>query len=499
MCNISRRSFLKGLGAAGVVGATHFGPGVSFVRASMCEGVDRILVVIHAFGGMDNINMLPPRGSTGSVYEAYVTSNPTLGIRDHQQLVLPSSVAGSATFGIHPALAEFASVASGTAGLPTGYGVAFFNQVGFRDSAGLDITNTSHDFATEQFAAGHPVPGALPPTVTAGSGWLGRFAEGYCNGLFNVINLDSAPRYTKGDGVTVLRGGGLAGFKYWDDRGIYGGSQYIGRNQYQRDLLSEFNSLGATNMHAPQLMFRNTQESSDQAVALLQTTQLGYSAPPAGTYQYFNGESASSPALDPFQQYKDVAACVKDFRNTRARVFTLRAGNFDTHSGAGSIQNGVYGPIFRATQPDGTPGSFLGPQAGLLHRLARGVVGMLRDIERFRAVDPAIPQVTVAIVTEVGRMMENRSMLGTAPNYGSDHGQAGACIVVGAGVRNGIYAQYTPEMYLSGPWSPNHLRAQFDVRMVYRDLVERFMNRSGAGLFPGEYPTNYVAGGSIFI
>ncbi|MFM1847325.1 MAG: hypothetical protein RL417_799 [Pseudomonadota bacterium] len=71
--------------------------------------------------------------------------------------------------------------------------------------------------------------------------------------------------------------------------------------------------------------------------------------------------------------------------------------------------------------------------------------------------------------------------------------------VVGAGVRNGIHANYTPEMYLPGPWSPNHLRAQFDVRMVYRDLLERFMNRSGAGLFPGEFPSTYVPGGSIFI
>ncbi len=487
MKQISRRTLLKGLGAMGATSALGWSPSISFAQALSCENVNRVLIVLHASGGMCNNSLLPPRTSNAA-YEAYLSQYPLLGLRENQQLAFGSSVLGGAQFGLHPAFEEIHAIANGASGVP-GIGAAFFNQVGFRNSAGGDVTDRSHEVATQQFAAGDPQPGALASPLASGSGWVGRFAQNYCSGAFNMVNLSGISRFSKAPDVGVLSGGSLEGFKYADDAGVYSSAHYIGRNQFQRDMTHAFNFAGGVSMHPAQNMFHTMHESADQAVELLASTRQSYTAPPSGTYTSYPGEH---PRLH--QQFKDAAALIRDHQNTRVRLIALRWGNFDTHSGAGSIQNGTYGPVFRDSD-----GRFLGPQASLLNSLARGIAGLFRDLHRLRMADSSIPEVVLLVTSEVGRTFENKDQANGVANHGTDHGQASASIVVGSGVRNLVHANYTPTMFTNpAPWSP-WLTAQVDTRMIYRDIAERFMNRNGAPLFTGNYPTNYVQGGSIFL
>lgn len=466
---ISRRDFIRGLSAAGLAAAAL--PRSFAFAAGSCEEIDRVLVVLHLNGGVCNNSLLPPRES--GVFEAYRSQYPTLHIPLAEQLPLTSTV------GLHPAMAHIHSLYAGTAGL-SNIGVAAFNQVGFLRSNGADATDRSHEIATQQHAAGSIIPGQGD-----GSGWIGRFAREYCANDYNLINLAGTARLTRADGVPVLSGRRLADFPAIDDG--FSGSTF---NNFRRDQVAAFNSAGGTNSHPAQLMFQATSESARAASAQISAIRTAYlnDPPPAGTYIDRPGESWNLNT-----KFQDAAALIRGSAQSRVKVITLELVGFDTHSGQGALVDGVYGSLFTLDH------SYLGPQANLIDKVDRGIFGFFKDLARLRAAGHSIPEVVVLVTSEVGRSFENQDRVAGLPHFGTDHGQSGACLVIGSGIQSQVgCANYSASKFLNVPTYERWLRGEMDVRMVYRDIVENFLNRSGAAIFPGDYPTHYVAAGSIF-
>lgn len=469
--SFTRREFLRGITAAGAAAA--FIPrGYAFAGGANCEAIDRVLVVLHLNGGVCNTSLLPPRD--GAVFDAYRSQYPTLHIPLAQQLPLTPLV------GLHPAMENLHKIYTGTAGLD-GIGMAMFNQVGFLHANGADATDRSHEIAIQQHAAGNITPGQGD-----GSGWVGRFAQEYCTSDYNIINLGGISRFSRAADVPVLSGRRLADFPYVNDG--FAGPTF---NQFRRDMAVALNAGAATNSHPAQLMFRATSESAHGASERLGAIQAAYQAdpPPPGTYLDRPGDLWNLNG-----KFKDVAALIRGIGQSRVRVVTLEVIGFDTHSGQGALLNGEYSSLPTAN------GSYLGPQADLIDKVDRGIYGFFRDLQRLRSAGHAIPEVVVLVTSEVGRSFENQDHLNGLPHFGTDHGQSGACLVVGSGVRNQVgYANYTTSKFTNVPQYERWLRGEMDVRMIYRDIVENYLNRNGSMIFPGNYPTQYVAGGSIFI
>ena len=501
---IRRRDFLKGLGAASVIGVSGFTPRTAFAGGFGCEAVDRILLVIHAAGGMNATAALPPTPSS-SAYEGYLSRYPSLHIPGSRQLQFPSVFAGTAGTGLHPALGEILSLTSGPTAL-AGIGAALFNRVGFRRATdGADITSRSHEDATQQYGAGDPVPGVVP----GGTGWVGRFARDYCNSPYNynLINLGGVRRYSKATDVPVLTGGGLASFEHSVDDADFSGTSYIGFNHYRRDILRNING-AVPLMHPAQEMFSSTQTSADEAANRLGSVRTQYEALGKSVYPVsYSIKTTSSGAryaeLHTHQPFMDAAALCYSWQETGTRVITLSHGNFDTHGFEGGYENfdpdAPYSALAQGTVTDADYGSvtaYLGPQANLLQQLANGIVGFFRDLDRMRNhPDPAkrrnVPEVVAIVMPEIGRSWQN--------TVGTDHGTAGGCWVIGNGVRNLVHTNYDLAMFAAPPPTIQWLRAGLDPRVILSDVTGRFLGRNPADIFPGAFPIDgYVAGGSIF-
>lgn len=467
---INRRIFLKGLGALGITSGI-LPRGYALASTNSCEAINRVLVVLHLSGGVCNQSLLPPRQD--SVFEAYRAQYPTLHIPLSNQLQLTGSV------GLHPAMSNLHQIFTGTAGLD-GIGVAVFNQVGFLREDGSDATDRSHEIATQQHAAG-----SINPGQGDGSGWVGRFAQEYCANDYNIINLGGVARFSRAVDVPVLSGRTLADFPFVDD-GMSGPIH----NSFRRDQIEALNSARGTNSHPAQVMFQLTNQSSRAASEQMSAVRAAYLSDPApaGTYIDRPNESWNLNS-----KFRDAAALIRGVAQSRVRVITLEMGLFDTHSGQGALVNGNYGSLFMAN------GSYLGPQAALIDKVDRGIAGFFKDLARMRAAGHSIPEVTLLVTSEVGRSFENQDRVAGSPHFGTDHGQAGACLVVGSRVQSQVgYANYTVSKFTAVPQYERWLKGEMDVRMIYRDIVENFLNRSGSVIFPGNYPTHYVAGGSIF-
>ncbi len=141
-----------------------------------------------------------------------------------------------------------------------------------------------------------------------------------------------------------------------------------------------------------------------------------------------------------------VARCIA--AGVPTRVYSVSLGGFDTHAGEKGTQSRLLGEL------DAALGSFLEVVGGSPR--GRGVV--------------------VAAYSEFGRRVQVNGSAGT------DHGTAGPVLVVGPGVRGGMYGDQPSLTDLDN----GDLRAALDFRDVYATLLQNVLGTEASVVFPGE-------------
>lgn len=109
---------------------------------------------------------------------------------------------------------------------------------------------------------------------------------------------------------------------------------------------------------------------------------------------------------------------------------------------------------------------------GQMKDLANGLDAFMRDLGKEMA------RVTVVVMSEFGRRLEENSGLGT------DHGGGGAMIVMGAGVRGGRCIGDWPGLEKHQLAEPGDLKTTTDYRTVLAELIEKRLGSAGS-VFPG--------------
>lgn len=130
-----------------------------------------------------------------------------------------------------------------------------------------------------------------------------------------------------------------------------------------------------------------------------------------------------------------------------------------------------------------TQGTATGYLAGLFKDLAQAVNAFARDL------GPLLDKTTVVVMTEFGRRIPENSALGT------DHGRAGAWLVLGNGVSGGKVHATWPGLKQDQLEGPGDLRVTMDYRNVLLELSQHVFGQgiSGNVLFPGlEYKATGV-------
>lgn len=146
--NVSRRDFLKGMTAAGVVGLStrlfpSWMPRMAFAQSD--RGTRDVLVVIFQRGGMDGLNAVVPYGEGAPYYD----KRPTIAIPEGEVVDL------NGFFGLHPAMGALKEVYD-------------MNRLTVIHAAGSPDPTRSHFDAMEFMERG------IPGDKITGTGWITR-------------------------------------------------------------------------------------------------------------------------------------------------------------------------------------------------------------------------------------------------------------------------------------------------------------------------------------
>ena len=145
---ITRRRFLQGVGATGVLAAVGCKPLAGQQVPPIPIPARPILVVVDIDGGNDWLNMMPPlSGNNRSVYQ---TKRPTLAVPPEQTIGLENGAGLNADF---VGMAELDAL----------------GRVAWLPGIGMNNPNLSHFVSIDLWGQGAAQP--------SGTGWLGRFAD----------------------------------------------------------------------------------------------------------------------------------------------------------------------------------------------------------------------------------------------------------------------------------------------------------------------------------
>ncbi len=166
---------------------------------------------------------------------------------------------------------------------------------------------------------------------------------------------------------------------------------------------------------------------------------------------YRSAGQSSYPTGDLGTGLKQVAMLLK--AEVGLEVAALDKGGWDTHVAQGTSA---------------------GWMTTLLDDLAKSVRAFVDDM------GPAMKRVTVVVMTEFGRRVEENA------GYGTDHGRGSAMFVFGGSVNGGkVYADW-PTLAKEKLEGPGDLRVTTDYRSVLSELLVRRMGvMDTSGIFPG--------------
>lgn len=180
MKNLSRRKFLRNssLISLATVAGVQVGFGKSLLKGAGSGSGSELLIYVQLNGGMDGLNMMPPR--TGVDYTQYSTVlRPEIHVPNTESL----SLNGNPEFGFHP--------------LATGMQSLFnTNKMAIVHATGLNEANRSHFVSTALMELG-----VENTTTTVGTGWITRYFNSSSITPINAIIPSLVPSYDNSDAV----------------------------------------------------------------------------------------------------------------------------------------------------------------------------------------------------------------------------------------------------------------------------------------------------------
>jgi uncharacterized protein (DUF1501 family) len=301
MKKITRRNFLKKSGIATIAGLSgvQVGFGNSLSKGLGSSNRD-LLVYVFLDGGMDGLNMVPPR--SGSDYTQYSSVlRPSLHISNTQSLALN----GSSSFGMHPSAPEFANL---------------FNQnkMAIIHATGLLEANRSHFVSTALLEQGIQNQGQAN-----GTGWLTRYFNSSLSTDENALIPLLVPSYNNRDAVLGDPSALIMGNP--NEFALSGG--FWGWNDQVNTFLSEINQ----NANTP------------EKLAALQTLNASSIIQSIDWENYIPEGGANYPVGYFGDQLQNIAQLYK--ANVDLEVAYIPYGGWDTHVGQGTGTTGTFAEL----------------------------------------------------------------------------------------------------------------------------------------------------------
>ena len=397
---LSRRGFLRTAALGGAALSTSTAFGTAFVETSYAapRPASSVLVVLSMRGAVDGMSLVVPHGDP-----AYYAARPRIAIPASQLLVR------DAFFGLHPGLAPL---------LPLWRS----GRMAAVHATGLAAPNRSH------FSAMEAVEDADPGS-SARVGWLNR-----------LIGRESSPH--------PLR------------------AVQVGAPVPPASLAGPVPSMALSDIDAVKLAGHDKWDTQHRRPASMRTMWSGVGGPlgtaartaftavddfaPVQATSPKPAHGAAYPSGDLGAALADAARTIRG--NVGAEVITIDHGDWDHHSGLGTLQ--------------------WGSMQAMTAEFARALAAFFTDL------GPAASKVTVVTISEFGRRTRENA------SFGLDHGYGNVMLLLGAGVKGGYHGAWTP----LGTATDDDLAVTTDYRSVLAEVVTRRLGASAARVFPGFSP-----------
>jgi uncharacterized protein (DUF1501 family) len=306
--------------------------------------------------------------------------------------------------------------------------------------AGYQNSSRSHFQGTD-------IWGTADPANSSGTGWLGRYLDTLPSPVDPLAGWN-----TSGATYRALSGNSISVPSITDPRNYSFASPNTGAEAInERNSAIRLASLAGPDR--PNLAFVNT--SAMEAFATLDRVGSVVSYQPTVTY----------PGNGFAQALRTVAGSIA--KGIGTRVYWVQTGGFDTHSGQGNAGGGGY--------------------ANLMTTVGDGLLAFYNDLQ-----NQGLLNSTMMIqFSEFGRRISENGSQGT------DHGAGGLMMVMGGGVRGGIYgtaADLNPR-----PDNPTLENAGGDVsyetdfRAVYAKLLDGWLGANSTAILGGDFRANAPA------
>ena len=300
---------------------------------------------------------------------------------------------------------------------------------------GYPNQSRSHFLGTDIWSTGDP-------NNSQGPGWLGRYLDALAGPLDPLVawnTVRETPHVLLSRTVAVPAIPSVSGYAF--------ASPNSGADaQYARQAATRIAS--HVPVDSPQLTFVNGTVQAAMAT-LDRVAQVGRYAP-----------AAAYPNTGLGQALRAVAGAI--VQGVGTKVFYVQTGGFDTHSGQGVVAaNGAY--------------------STLMGTLNDAVSAFYADLQK----QGALGSTLLVQFSEFGRRISENGSQGT------DHGAASAMMVLGGGVRGGLYG--TAPNLNPTPDNPTLENAGGDVRMendfrsVYASIIDKWLGASSVALLGGDF------------
>ncbi len=304
------------------------------------------------------------------------------------------------------------------------------------------VQRTGYNNSSRSHFQGFDIWGTANPTNSQGTGWLGRYLDSLPAPVdplvgWNTTRETPRPLVARTVGVPAITNPVTYQFQSPN-------SNIPAEAQYERTAASRIASHLPDDR--PHVAFVNG--TTQAALGTLDQVARVASYPTTG-YAVNNGFA---------QALRFVAGAMN--RGIGTRVFWVQTGGFDTHSQQGANQ---------------------GAYVNLMATFNDGMLSFYDDLNR----QGLLSSTLVVVYSEFGRRISENGSLGT------DHGAAGVMMLMGGGVRGGLYGTAADlRQDAANPTLENNagdVRYETDFRSIYATVVDDWLGANSVAILGGDF------------